>query len=116
VHIVNHLEWNEKNRGNHYLSNIASLLFVAAYLPCTPETDAWLAFAVQELVNEVEYQFTPDGANFEASTSYHRLSTEMVIYATALLLGLPEAKQAVLKNSLALSLFGDLKLGLILHY
>ena len=98
LHIVKHLEWSEKNRGNHYLSNIAGLLFVAAYLPCTPETDAWLAFAVQDLVSEVEYQFNADGANFEASNSYHRLSTEMIIYATALILGLPEEKQAALRK------------------
>jgi hypothetical protein len=98
MHIVNNLEWNQTLRGNHYLSNIVGLLFVAAYLPRTPETDAWLAFAVQELVNEVEYQFTLDGANFEASTSYHRLSTEMIIYATALILGLPGQKRAALKN------------------
>ncbi len=97
-HIVNNLEWNEKIRGNHYLSNIVGLLFVAAYLPRTPETDTWLAFAVQELVSEVEYQFNADGANFEASSSYHRLSTEMIIYATAIVLGLSEEKQAALKK------------------
>ena len=97
-HIVNNLEWNERLRGNHYLSNIMGLLFVASYLPCTSETNAWLAFGVQELINEVKCQFTPDGANFEASTSYHRLATEMIIYATALLLGLPEEKQSALKD------------------
>jgi hypothetical protein len=97
-HIIDNLEWNDNLRGNHYLSNIVGLLFVAAYLPCTSETNSWLAFGVQELINEVKYQFNLDGANFEASTSYHRLSTEMVIYATALLLGLPEKKQVALKS------------------
>ena len=92
-HIVNHLEWHQHIRGNHYLSDIAGLLFVAAYLPCTEEVNSWLAFAVQELVKEVGTQFFPDGSNFEASTSYHRLSTEMVIYGTALVLGLPEQKK-----------------------
>jgi hypothetical protein len=97
-HIANNLEWNEGIRGNHYLANIGGLLFVAAYLPRTPETDVWLAFAVQELLSEVECQFTSDGANFEASTSYHRLSTEMTIYGTAIILGLPGEKQAALNN------------------
>ena len=92
LHIVNNLEWSDDLRSNHYLSDIAGLLFVAAYLSGTPETDAWLAFAVQELINEVESQFYSDGGNFEASTSYHRLSAEMVTYATALVLGLPENK------------------------
>jgi len=97
-HIVNNLEWNERIRGNHYLSNIVGLLFVAAYLPRTPKTDTWLAFAVQELVSEVEYQFNADGGNFEASSSYHRLSTEMIIYATAIILGLPEEKLSALRK------------------
>ena len=97
-HIVNNLEWDETLRGNHYLANIVGLLFVAAYLPRIPETDAWLAFAIQELVNEVGCQFNKDGSNFEASSSYHRLSAEMVVYATALTLALPYEKRMALKK------------------
>ncbi|MBE0449010.1 MAG: alginate lyase family protein, partial [Actinobacteria bacterium] len=98
LHIINNLEWSAELRSNHYLSDIVGLLFVAAYLPRAPEVDSWLAFAVQELVNEIESQFAPDGGNFEASTSYHRLSAELVAYAAALVLGLPREKQAVLRK------------------
>jgi hypothetical protein len=97
-HIINNLEWDERLRGNHYLSNIVGLLFVASYLPCTAETDAWLAFAIQELVNEVGYQFNDDGSNFEASSSYHRLTAEMVVYATALTIALPCEKRMALEK------------------
>ena len=97
-HVVDNLEWDEELHANHYLANIVGLLFAASYLPCTAEIDSWLAFAVQELVNEVDYQFTPDGANFEASTAYHRLSAEMVMFATALVLGLPEEKLVALEK------------------
>lgn len=97
-HITSNLEWFEELHGNHYLANIVGLIFVAAYLPRSPEIDAWLAFGVQELVKEVGYQFTSDGANFEASTSYHRLSTEIVIYATGLVLGLKSDKQRALRE------------------
>jgi hypothetical protein len=97
-HIVNNLEWYPELRGNHYLSNIVGLLFVSAYLPRAPEIDAWLAFAVQELINEVHYQFNQDGTNFEASTTYHCLSAEMVIYASAIVLGLSDEKQAALRD------------------
>lgn len=97
-HIASHLEWHNLHRANHYLSDIAGLLFVAAYLPRSEETDGWLAFSIQQLIKEVDRQFTPDGANFEASTSYHRLSSEIVIYATALVLGLPEEKKAALSE------------------
>ena len=95
-HIAENLEWHEDYRANHYLADIVGLLFVAAYLPRSAETDVWLAFSVTQLVAEVGRQFTPDGANFEASTSYHRLSAEIVVYGTALVLGLSEEKQAAL--------------------
>jgi hypothetical protein len=98
AHVAANLEWLPELRGNHYLADVVSLLFVAAYLPRSAATDAWLAFAVQELLVEVEQQFTTDGANFEASTSYHRLSAEMVVYGTALVLGLPAEKRAALRD------------------
>ena len=97
-HIVGNLEWHPELRTNHYLANVVGLLFIAAYLSRTKETDAWLAFSVQELVEEVKHQFYPEGANFEASTCYHRLSAEMVTCATALVLGLPEEKRDALKT------------------
>ncbi|MEW6350139.1 MAG: heparinase II/III family protein [Thermodesulfobacteriota bacterium] len=97
-HIVGNLEWFHGIRGNHYLADIAGLLFVAAHLERTRETDAWLAFAVQELIEEVGYQFHRDGTNFEGSTAYHRLSAEMVAYCTALVLGLPPEKQEALRT------------------
>lgn len=80
-------------KANHYLANIAGLAFISAYLPSTDETDAWLAFAVQELIVEVDLQFYADGGNIEGSTAYHRLSAEMVYFATALILGLPKNRQ-----------------------
>ncbi len=95
-HIAANLEWHEKYRANHYLADICGLLFIAATLPGDPETNIWLVFAVRQLISEVERQFTPDGGNFEASTAYHRLSAEMVIYATALVLGLPAKRTAAL--------------------
>ncbi len=79
-HIFLHLEWDPLLRSNHYLANIAGLLFVAVYM----NDEAWLSFALRELKAEVGLQFQADGSNFEASTSYHRLSAEMVLYATAL--------------------------------
>jgi len=98
LHIINNLEWSPIFRSNHYLADIVGLLFASAYLPRSSELDAWLAFSVQQLINEVKFQFNPDGSNFEASTSYHRLSAEMIIYATTLIIGLPFQKQAALKN------------------
>ncbi|MBI5418500.1 MAG: heparinase II/III family protein [Deltaproteobacteria bacterium] len=96
--IAGNLEWFVDLRSNHYLADVGGLLFVAAYLPRTLETDAWLAFAVQELVKETAEQFHAEGSNFEASTCYHRLSAEIVLYSTALVLGLPEEKRKALEG------------------
>jgi hypothetical protein len=97
-HIAAHLEWSEMGRSNHYLSDIVGLLFVAAYLPRSAEADAWLAFAAQQLETEIVTQFGADGGNYEGSTAYHGLSAELVAYAAALLLGLPDEKRAALQT------------------
>lgn len=97
-HIINNLEGSQELRGNHYLADISGLLFIASYLPETKETNSWLAFSVQELISEVDSQFYDDGANFEASTSYHRLSSEMVLYSTSLILGFSKDDLARLQN------------------
>lgn len=87
-HIASNLEWNETFRSNHYLADLAGLLFAGAYLPPGNETDRWIRTAISELGLEIPAQFTDDGANFEASTCYHRLSAEMVVYSLALLMSI----------------------------
>ena len=79
-HIIRNLEYSPDLRSNHYLSDIVGLLFTALHLPSTDETDMWLAFALQEMGSEIAHQFHEDGSNFEGSTSYHRLSTELMLY------------------------------------
>lgn len=92
--IINNLEWNDGDNNNHYLSDICGLLFISAYLERNEIVDSWLAFSVQELINCMENQFYNDGGNFEASTSYHRLSGELMIYSTALIYGLLKTDKA----------------------
>ena len=79
-HIIRNLEYSPDLRSNHYLSDIVGLLFAALHLPSTDETDVWLAFALQEMGSEMAHEFHEDGSNFEGSTSYHRLSTELMLY------------------------------------
>lgn len=97
-HIERNLEWHAERRGNHYLANICGLAFIARSLPRDDETDRWIAFATQELIAETERQFNRDGSNFEASTSYHRLSAEMATYATAVLMGLPADRRVAFRD------------------
>jgi len=82
--ITNNLEWSEVLTSNHYLANICGLLFIGAYL----DREDWISFSYQEILKETKKQFYADGGNFESSTSYHRLSGEMLIYSVALILRL----------------------------
>jgi len=86
-YVFRYLEWHETYRANHYLADLCGLAFIAAYLPEAEESKSWLGFAADELEAEILRQFTPDGACFEGSTVYHRLSAEMAVYTAALLAG-----------------------------
>ena len=82
-YIAGHLEWNDGIRGNHYLSDLVGLIACGCYLPADPETRTWCETGLSALIRETEVQFHDDGGNFEASTPYHRLSAELVVYGTA---------------------------------
>jgi len=110
LHIIQNLEWYPTLRSNHYLADIVGLLLVSAYLPRSAETDTWLALCVQEMIGAMKEQFDPDGSNFEASTNYHRLSAEMMLYGTAIILGLPDDKLEALQQYQPISLLPGLKL------
>lgn len=97
VFLYHHLEYGEGITSNHYLSNIGGLLFIAAYLQPTDEVMDWLYFSIQELQVETQKQFFAEGGNFEGSTSYHRLSTEILLYGGALLQGLTTERKKLLR-------------------
>ncbi len=79
------LEWHPFIRSNHYLANICGLIFISARLQNQKTVDRWFDFACKEFQNEWGRQFLSEGANFESSTSYHRLSAEMLTYTAAIL-------------------------------
>lgn len=89
-HIFNNFEYKEGLTSNHYLGNIAGLTFISSYLVGNKQLDFWLAYAIQELKNELPKQFFKDGSNFEGSTSYHRLSGEMFIYSFTIINAISE--------------------------
>lgn len=78
VHIMDHPEWSPTNRGNHYLANLAGMLFALRGLPLTDEYCAVIRFAIAEAAAEARQQFLQDGLNFEASIPYHGFSLEML--------------------------------------
>ena len=98
-HIEGNLEFVRRGyHGNHYLSNIVGLIYIGSFMPCFPESDRWLAFGIQELVEEMKHQVYSDGVSFEGSTSYHRLAAELFYSATAVVLNLDEKRKEDLKK------------------
>ena len=86
-YLMENLEFFGRESSNHYLSNIVGIIYASSYLPCSDWSDACLVFGVQELIEQMGRQFHEEGSHFEGSTSYHRLSSEFVLYATALVYG-----------------------------
>lgn len=83
-HIAANLERSPVRRNNHYLANLAGLIFAAAYLAPSRETAAWWRTAAGGLAGEIEHQFLADGGHFEASTSYHAFAAETAVYGVAM--------------------------------
>jgi hypothetical protein len=83
-HIFRNLENQGDFPGNHYLSNLLGLIYLGILCPEFQETQRWREFGLQELEKEMFKQVYPDGVDFEASTSYHRLATELFLSAVLL--------------------------------
>lgn len=80
-HVRRNLEYSYIATGNHYLSDVAGLLWLGLCLPELEAAESWRAFALRELLKELDAQVLPDGADCEASTGYQRLVTELFLYS-----------------------------------
>jgi hypothetical protein len=81
--IAQNIEWNPVLRGNHYLCELVGLVVCGSHLPLGTEQAAHLWHGFAGLLQEIPLQFYENGANFEGSTSYHRLSTESALLGLA---------------------------------
>jgi hypothetical protein len=67
-------------RGNHYTANLVALLMIGCMLQKVYRPSArWARYAAHRICHEVELQYYEDGVNFEKSTAYHRLVTELFL-------------------------------------
>lgn len=83
--IAANLEIEQKHcRNNHYLTNIMGLYYLGHFFRDLEIGRQWLDFAKLELEMEIQFQFFSDGVCYENSTSYHRLSTEMLMLCAIL--------------------------------
>jgi hypothetical protein len=83
-HVRQNMEWFQI-RTNHYLCNLAALLYMGLLFPEFREAPRWKEFALRELITEIEHHVYSDGVVHEGSLNYHRFVTE--IFLSGLLLG-----------------------------
>ena len=81
TYIRNNLEFTYISTSNHYLSDVTGLLWLGIMLPEFREGENWFDFGFREMLLEMEKQVLPDGADFEASTGYHRFVLELFLYS-----------------------------------
>ncbi len=86
-YVLNNLEWNNGLRGNHYLFDLASIIFSMCYTEVNEASSKLLKSTINEFIKEIDYQFNEDGSNFEASIPYHFFTSELVFHIFNLLIG-----------------------------
>ena len=84
AHIRRNLEFSHIATSNHYLADVTGLLWLGMMLPELAAAAEWREFGLQELLSEMDKQILADGADYEASTGYHRLKLEMFLYSFVL--------------------------------
>ena len=78
--IRQNLEFSHIATSNHYLSDVVGLVWLGIMLPELQSAHDWREFGLREMLREMDHQVLPDGADFEASTGYHRLVLELFLY------------------------------------
>ena len=81
AYIRRNLEFSYIATSNHYLSDVVGLLWLGVLLPELRDAAEWRSFGLDQMLREMDKQVLPDGADFEASTGYHRFVTELFLYS-----------------------------------
>lgn len=76
--VERNLERSDVN-GNHYTADAAGLVFAGLFFGQGRRSERWSRVGWQILSEEIGRQVFEDGVDFEASTAYHRLVTELFL-------------------------------------
>jgi hypothetical protein len=82
--IVDNSEFSYIATSNHYLSDVIGLFWIGTLMPELVNAAEWREVGMREVLHEMDKQVLPDGADFEASTGYHRFVTEMFLHTFSL--------------------------------
>jgi Heparinase II/III N-terminus/Heparinase II/III-like protein len=80
-YIYSHPEFSHIATSNHYLSDLGGLLWLGYFLPEFRDGENWGDGGHAGMLREMEKQVLADGADFEASTGYHRFVLELFLYS-----------------------------------
>jgi hypothetical protein len=69
---------------NHYLSDLAGLVYLGILLPELKDARKWREYGIKEILAEAKKQLYADGPDYEGSISYHRLVAEIFLSVTLL--------------------------------
>jgi len=91
-YIFNNLENVTQYNSNHYLSDIAGLIWLGLYFKnfrykkedTRNNPKKWIDFGLKEFEKEMKSQVNPDGTDYEASTAYHCFVTELFLFTSIL--------------------------------
>jgi hypothetical protein len=91
-YIFKNLENVPQYNSNHYLSDLAGLIWLGLYFKnfkydkeeVKNNPKIWLNFGLKEFEKEMKIQVNPDGVDYEASTAYHCLVTELFLFTSIL--------------------------------
>ncbi|MEW6411340.1 MAG: alginate lyase family protein [Candidatus Zixiibacteriota bacterium] len=85
LHIEKNLEITGRGSNtNHLVSNYLGLFYLGLMLPRLDRASDWLDLARKGLEEEIQLEVFEDGADYECSTSYHRLVLDMFLSAYVL--------------------------------
>jgi uncharacterized heparinase superfamily protein len=75
-----HIELSDVN-GNHFTADATAMVFAGLFFGQGKDPSRWHAQGWSYLLEEFPRQVMPDGVDFEASISYHRLVAELFLLA-----------------------------------
>ena len=81
AHIRRNLEFSYIATSNHYLSDVAGLLWLGIMLPELSSAGQWREWALSEMLRELDKQILPDGTDYEGSTAYHAFVVQLCLYS-----------------------------------
>jgi len=83
-YICDNLEFSHIATSNHYLSDVVGLLWLGEFLPEFRDCEYWHNLGFVDMLEEMDKQVLADGADYEASTGYHRFVLELFLYSFVL--------------------------------